>query len=432
ATHRGVAASCGEVLLFVDHDDELGNELLTPLARSFETNPTVDFVYTDEDQISSTGRYVAPVFKPGPSPWLGLGFNYVTHAMAVRRRLYDLLGGLRSEFDGAQDHDFMLRAFEQARGVVHLPLVGYHWRRTPGSVAASTTAKPWAFEAGRRAIEAACRRRRLPLARVLAARPTGVWHLEWQELTAPISVQVVLHGDAAGWPAWRRSLAEKNPLFHVMSWDEGSLPKSPVRAHVLCIDGALKPDLSVLQQLFGWGTLPGVLAVAAGAELGSRRTHLGYSIDRSGLAQPIEPGLPRRAVGPGLLGAAPREVATSGDHLLLLNGAFEAQLQQLAGQPLTRANLLCLGLAGATLGAPTVHLPKTGAQLSHRAGQHQQPVWLHLSPLWSSVKSQLPVDFWRNDVDRFCPRHELLTDLGIPAPITSAPTGANVVTPGRA
>lgn len=417
ATQRGVAVAAGEVLLFVDHDDELARDILAPLAWAFQRDETVDLVYTDEDQITSRGRYTAPVFKPGPSPWLALGFNYVTHAMALRRSLFDALGGLRSDYDGAQDHDLLLRAFEAAATVVHLPQVGYHWRRTPGSVAASTTAKPWAFAAGRRAIEAACRRRRLPLARVVPASPPGVWRLSWLPPSGPRALQVVLHGDRSGWPRWRALLAAARPLLTVLSLDEGRMPANPVLGDVLIIDGSIRPERRLLQELLAWSALPGVLATAAGGELAGRRMHLGYGVDREGLALPIEPGLPSRAVGPGLLGAAPREVAASGDQLLLLHCALEPWLRRLAGQPVTGPDLLCLALAAAACGAPTLHLPRSGARLGARPGRQGQAQFLDASPLWSQVAAALPETFWRGAVDRFCPRHELLTDLGLPAPL---------------
>lgn len=420
ATQRGVAVARGEVLLLVDHDDALGHEVLAPLAWAFLRDGRVDLVYTDEDQLTPDGQRVAPVFKPGPSPWLAMGFNYVTHAMALRRSFFDALGGLRSEYDGAQDHDLLLRAFEAARVVVHLPLVGYHWRRTRGSVAASTTAKPWAFEAGRRAIEDACRRRRLPLAQAVAARPPGVWRLQWQPLTTPRQLHVVMHGDRAGWPRWRAFLAAVPQLLSVLSWDEGVMPAVSHMGGTggtLFVDGALRPDVAVLQELLTWSALPGVLATAAGAELSGRRVHLGYSVDRRGLALPIEPGLPSRAVGPGLLGAAPREVAASGDQLLVIHSALQPQWALLAGEPVTRRDLLCLALAAAAAGAPTLHLPRAAAQLRGASGAHAQPVFLESSKLWPSAMAQLPETFWRGSVDRFCPRHELLIDLGLPAPL---------------
>jgi hypothetical protein len=416
-SNRGAAGARGEVLLFVDHDDELGDEALGHLAWAFQRDPAVDLAYTDEDQITPWGRSVAPVFKPGPSPWLALGFNYVTHAMAVRRSLFEQLDGLRSSFDGAQDHDLLLRAFEHARSVVHLPLVGYHWRRTRGSVASSTTAKPWAFEAGRRAVEDACRRRHLPVVAVKAAHPPGVWQLEWAPPAQPRTVQVVLHGDPAGRPRWRSLLGRAGDLVDVLSVDEGRWPREPAEAAVLVVDAALLPARSVLRELLAWSALPGVLVTAAVGQLAGRHLHLGYGIDRDGLALPIEPGLPTRAVGPGLLGAAPREVAVSGDQLLVAHECLAPYLQRLAGQPVRRHDVLCLALAAAAEGAPAVHIPHLGARLGGRHGGQGHPVLLDASVLWPTLMKSLPETLWRGAVDVFCPRHELLTDLGLPAPV---------------
>lgn len=190
-----------------------------------------------------------------------------------------------------------------------------------------------------------------------------------------------------------------------------------ISGDTLFVDGAIEPDADLLQELLTWGALPGVLATAAGTELSGRRTHLGYSVDRRGLALPIEPGLPSRAVGPGLLGGAPREVAASGDQLLVVHSALQPQLALLAGEPVTRRDLLCLTLAAAAAGAPTLHLPRAAAQLRGGSGAQAQPVFLESSQLWPSLMAQLPETFWRGDVDRFCPRHELLIALGLPAPL---------------
>jgi len=420
STNRGAAIARGEVLVFVDHDDELGTEALGHLAWVFERDPAVDLAYTDEDQITPWGRFAAPVFKPGPSPWLALGFNYVTHVMAIRRGLFEQLGGMRSGFDGAQDHDLLLRAFERARSVVHLPLVGYHWRRTRGSVSSSTTIKPWAFDAGRRAVEDACRRRHLPVVAVTACLPPGVWRLVLATPPTPRAVQVVLHGDSAGRRRWRELLEQSRDLVDVLSVDEGRWPETSRGAALLAVDAALLPTRPVLHELMAWSALPGVLAAAAVGELAGRHLHLGYGIDRSGLAVPIEPGLSTRAVGPGLLAAAPREVAVSGDQLLLTHESLAPYVRRLSGQPVRRHDLLCLALAGAAEGAPALHLSHTGAKLGSRHGRQGHSVLLDASVLWPVLTASLPESFWRGAVDRFCPRHELLTDLGLPAPVGAA------------
>ncbi len=61
-------------------------------------------------------------------------------------------------YDGAQDHDLVLRLTERARHVAHVPLVLYHWRQSPASVTSSSDNKRWAFEAGVRAVADHCDR----------------------------------------------------------------------------------------------------------------------------------------------------------------------------------------------------------------------------------------------------------------------------------
>ena len=70
----------------------------------------------------------------------------------MRRAAVEKAGGFRPGFDGSQDYDLFLRITRQTAKVAHIPKVLYHWRKTPGSAAASMTAKPFALEAGRRAL----------------------------------------------------------------------------------------------------------------------------------------------------------------------------------------------------------------------------------------------------------------------------------------
>ena len=60
--------------------------------------------------------------------------------------------GSAPAIDGSQDHDLILRVSEQARRIHHVPRVLYHWCVNPGSAAADPHAKPYAREAGRRAV----------------------------------------------------------------------------------------------------------------------------------------------------------------------------------------------------------------------------------------------------------------------------------------
>jgi GT2 family glycosyltransferase/glycosyltransferase involved in cell wall biosynthesis len=159
ATNQAAAAARGEFLVFLDHDDLLEPDALAHLALHLDAHPETDLVYSDDDKIGSGGRRHSPQFKPDWSPELLLSFCYTGHLTAVRRELYDEVGGMRMGFEGSQDHDFWLRAGERARRVGHVPQVLYHWRVVAGSTAMSGHCKPASFEAGRRAVEEAFHRR---------------------------------------------------------------------------------------------------------------------------------------------------------------------------------------------------------------------------------------------------------------------------------
>jgi GT2 family glycosyltransferase/glycosyltransferase involved in cell wall biosynthesis len=159
ATNQAAAAARGEYLVLLDSDDLLVPDALAHLAVHLDAHPDTDIVYSDEDQVGADNRPHSPQFKPGWSPELLLSFCYLGHLAAIRRSLYEDVGGMRSAFDGSQDHDLWLRAAERTDRVGHVPQILYHWRIVAGSGAAHW--KPATFEAGRLAVEAAFHRRGL-------------------------------------------------------------------------------------------------------------------------------------------------------------------------------------------------------------------------------------------------------------------------------
>ena len=161
ATNSAAALATGDIILFLDNDDELTPDALGEVALYFATHPTTDFLYSDDDKIDTKGRRFAPQFKPQWSPELLLSYMYLGHLCAVRKHIFEEIGGLRLGFEGSQDYDFALRATEICRHVAHLPLVLYHWRTAPGSTAISGAAKPASFGAGQKAIQEALNRRKI-------------------------------------------------------------------------------------------------------------------------------------------------------------------------------------------------------------------------------------------------------------------------------
>jgi O-antigen biosynthesis protein len=159
ASNDALAAARGEFCVLVDHDDLLEPDALAQVDAAATEFSEMDYCYSDEDLWSRDGRPYQPFTKPAWSPERLRSQNYCSHLSVLRRSLMLEVGGFREQFEGAQDHDLVLRITERARQVVHIPEVLYHWRVGDDSVAAGhSTAKAYAYEAGRAAVEDHCQR----------------------------------------------------------------------------------------------------------------------------------------------------------------------------------------------------------------------------------------------------------------------------------
>ncbi|PZR69023.1 MAG: hypothetical protein DLM63_02865 [Solirubrobacterales bacterium] len=154
ATNAALDLARGEYIALMDHDDLITDDALQAFAALIREQPGLDMVYCDEDRVSTDGaEHSHTFFKPDWSPDLFRTAMYTCHLGVYRRRLAVELGGFRSEFDGSQDYDFVLRLIERTARIGHIPRVLYSWRIHSLSAASGIEAKPAAAEAARSAIE---------------------------------------------------------------------------------------------------------------------------------------------------------------------------------------------------------------------------------------------------------------------------------------
>ena len=154
-SNTALTLASGEFIALLDSDDELPEHALFWVAHEINRHPNVDLIYSDEDKISEDGIRFSPYFKPDWNPALMLSQNTFSHLGVYRRSLVEEVGGFRLGFDGSQDWDLVLRCSEKTHPerIRHIPRILYHWRTIPGSTAVSTNEKPYAWMAGKRAIE---------------------------------------------------------------------------------------------------------------------------------------------------------------------------------------------------------------------------------------------------------------------------------------
>lgn len=157
-TNAGIDVASGQYIGLLDHDDLLTPDALYEMARAIEKGKkdgiTYSFVYSDEDKCDTAAeRFYEPNYKPQFNIDLLMSNNYICHFMVMEARLMKKLR-LRKEYDGAQDHDLVLRAHMATdRPVGKVDKVLYHWRCHEDSTASNPESKLYAYEAGARAVQ---------------------------------------------------------------------------------------------------------------------------------------------------------------------------------------------------------------------------------------------------------------------------------------
>ncbi len=129
AIDRETSTTQAEFIVFFSSLQLLAPHALAELALWIHSHPDVDVLYSDEDQLDSSGRRSQPLFKPDWSPDLLRTHNYFGNLLVLRRSLLQALGPLRHDLGGDPFFDLALRATERARSVGHVPRILHHRHR---------------------------------------------------------------------------------------------------------------------------------------------------------------------------------------------------------------------------------------------------------------------------------------------------------------
>jgi len=186
ASNEALSLASGEYVGFLDNDDELTPDALYEVVKCINRTGS-EFIYSDEDKVGFNGRFVLPHYKPDYSYDMFLSQNYICHFTVIKKMLIDIVGGFTLGMEGAQDFDLFLRILESTDQIFHIHKILYHWRMIPSSTASEFMNKSYAQLAGRKALNATLKRRKIN-ALTFDGKFPGTYRVKYNILNPLISI----------------------------------------------------------------------------------------------------------------------------------------------------------------------------------------------------------------------------------------------------
>ncbi len=197
-TNACLDMATGDYIALFDHDDVLHPSVLYEYMKVI-CEKGADYIYCDESTFQGNKTIddmITLHFKPDFAPDNLRANNYICHFSAFDRKLLECMPLFRSEFDGSQDHDMILRLTAKARCVVHVPKLLYYWRSHAGSVASDISAKSYAIEAARGAVAASLRQQGFDNFEITSTRAfETIFRIKYEILGNPMVSIVIANKD---------------------------------------------------------------------------------------------------------------------------------------------------------------------------------------------------------------------------------------------
>jgi GT2 family glycosyltransferase len=247
ATNTAIAAANGAYVAFFDHDDLLEDVALDVMVDAARESGA-KLIYSDEDKIDDYDRFSEPNLKSDWNYRLLLCQNYVCHFLMVETDELRRAGPLNPKYDGAQDHELVLRLCENIveNEIKHVSEIIYHWRKTPGSTASEVSAKSYAVTAGAAAIKDHLKRRGFDV-KVSSLLDITMFRVAWQQNAEPkVSIIIPFRDQAIITQKCLESILKNTAYknFEVILVDNWSNSKE---AELLCTSVAKFENVRVLR-----------------------------------------------------------------------------------------------------------------------------------------------------------------------------------------
>lgn len=257
-TNQCLELAKGEYIAPFDHDDYLHPSVLYEYAKVINEQGA-DYLYCDETTFreSNLNHFVTIHFKPDYAIDNLRANNYICHLSCFDRKLLEGEELYRSEFDGSQDHDMILRLTDKARKIVHVPKLLYYWRSHAGSTAGNIAAKTYAIDAAKGAVADHLRRHGFVNFKITSTRAfETIFKITYEIQGDPLVSIVIANRDhAQDLKRCLTSIFEKSTYenYEIIIVENGSTKEETKRYYKEVTSGPYKDRVSVVEYKYAEG-----------------------------------------------------------------------------------------------------------------------------------------------------------------------------------